>query len=154
MKVKAGILTGLLAILSLAACNRDGDPLFVPYFSTLVFLQNDTVFTEQSIDSRELYDTLFAHINEIAIDYAVDTVLETTWGERKKFYHLNDSIARDCYREAINQLDTVLRADFNAKRADAARDGSFVLRVSLFVAREQRIAESHSINYVFNRFGE
>ena len=154
MKTRTGIVAGILIMLLAVACNHDDEPLNVFYFSTVVVEQNDTAFSEQSAESRELYNTLYSQITEISRNYTRDTFIFTTWGDRNKTYRTNDLIEIRRFRTAIAELDTIMRERYDAEKIDVARDGSFIVRLSVFVARDKKLAGSHSINYVFNRFNQ
>ena len=149
MKWRRIIFPIIVAALLFAACNRDNDPVDVAYFSSLVYLQNDTVFTESSVESRALYNTLMAQIKAVGNDYNRDTVILTTWGQRNNTCFKNDSIELVRFVTTSHQLDIFIKDHFNAQKAHVRHDGSFRVRVSIFVAREHKLAESHSINYIF-----
>ena len=138
-------------ILLLTSCNRDDEPLDVYYFSTIAFLANDTTFTAQSIKSRDLYNSLHAQIAEISRAYSRDTVVFTTWGKRKNTYHTSDSIEIERLDATVAELNEIKKT-FDTEKIEIARDGSFIIRVSVFVARDKKLDESRSINYIFNCF--
>ena len=149
MKLRLPVFLTIAVALLFTACNRDADPLDVPYFSSLVFLQNDTVFTESSVESRALYYSLMSQLKAVDSDYTRDTVILTTWGKRDNTYHENDSIEMERYISTVHQLGIFIKDHFEEKKESVAHDGSFRVRVSVFVARSRKLAESRSIDYVF-----
>ena len=148
MKLKLSLF--LLTVVALfSACNRDSDPVYINYTSAIVYLQNDTVFTESSVESRALYHALMDQIKTVGSEYNRDTTVATTWGHRERAYFVNDSIEMRRYTTALHQLRSFIKDHFDEKKAATAHDGSFRVRVSLFVARDKKLAESRSIDYIF-----
>ena len=149
MRLKQLLFPLAVAALLFTACNRDDDPVEITYFSSLVFLQNDTVFTESSVESRALYHSLMAQLKEVGNGYNRDTIIMTTWGQRENAYFKNDSIEMVRFITTVHQLKPFITDHFEQRSADVRHDGSFRVRVSVFVARNKKLAESRSINYVF-----
>jgi len=150
MKLKLSLF--LLTVIALfSACNRDGDPVYINYTSAIVYLQNDTVFTGSSVESRALYHALMDQIKAVGYEYNRDTTVTTTWGHRERSYFVNDSIEMQRYTSAMHQLRPFIKDHFDEKKATVSHDGSFRVRVSLFVARDKKLAESRSIDFVFEK---
>lgn len=131
-------------------CNHDDDPLVISYFSSIVFEKYTTNFSEKSIESKELFDSLHSEILEVRDKYGDSTnwVVSTTWGDRHNAYAKNDSIVLDRYDSAVFRL-LEIQENFEIKKENVAQDGSFNIQLSFLVTRDYKLRESPPIVYSF-----
>ncbi|MDD6211349.1 MAG: hypothetical protein PUB21_12195 [Bacteroidales bacterium] len=147
MKINKGILAGLLFFI-VTGCNRDNDPIIISYFSSIVFENYATNFTDKSIESKELFDSLHTKIADVGKEYNKTWSVQTTWGDRHSAYAINDSIALELYDSAVCNL-LKIKEEFNIEKEAVKKDGSFDIQLSFLVTRDYKLRESEPINYNF-----
>ena len=131
-------------------CNHNDDPLVISYFSSIVFEEYTTNFSENSVESKELFNSLHSEILEVRDQYGDSTnwTVSTTWGNRHDAYAKNDSIALDRYDSAVARLYKIQEV-FEIEKENVAQDGSFIIQLSFLVTRDQKLRESQPIVYSF-----